>query len=188
MKLKTLVMLFAVLALMASACGAAADKISEKAVESAAEKAIEEASGGQANVDISGSEDAPTIKVETEEGSVAFGAGVDMPEEITIPVPDGGTVQSAMSFDDGSAQASVAYDRDRYDELVSFYEDWVVGNGGDSWQKQTQSMETDDDTIRQTYWFDDESGAAIGVMDCAAFGSAGDGLDAACVSISQGGA
>ena len=175
--------LFVVLALVASACGAAADKISEKVVE----QAIEQASDGQANIDISGSEDNPTIKVETEDGSVAFGAGVDMPDEITIPVPDGGTVQSAMSFDDGTAQASLAYDRGRYDELVSFYEKWVADNGGDVWQKQTQTMATDDDTLRQTYWFNDESGDAIGVMDCAAFGSTGDGLDAACVSISQGG-
>jgi len=180
---KTMVMaLLVILALVASACGAAADKIAEKV----AEEAIEEASGGQANVDISGSDDAPIVKVETEEGSIAFGAGVDMPEEITIPVPDGGTVESAMSFDDGSAQASIAYDRDRYDELVAYYQDWVAGNGGDVWQKQTQTMSTDDDTLRQTFWFNDESGDAIGVMDCEAFGDMGNGLNAACVSISQG--
>ena len=174
--------LFVVLTLVASACGAAADKISEKVVE----QAVEQASDGQASIDISGSDDAPSVKLETDEGSVAFGASAEMPEEITIPVPDGGTVESAMSFDDGSAQVSLAYDRDRYEDLVSFYEDWVASNGGDVWQKQTQSMATNDDTLRQTYWFNSESDDAIGVMDCEAFSRSGDGLNAACVSISQG--
>jgi len=182
---KTLIAMLAILALVATACGAAADKISEKAAEKVTEKALEQASGGDANVDISGSGDDQTIKVETEDGSVAFGAGAELPDEITIPIPDGGTVQSAMTSD-GSALASLEYDRDRYDDLISFYEDWVAGNGGDVWQKQTQSIETDGDTLRQTYWFNSESNDAIAVMDCQSFGdSEGSGLNAVCVSISQ---
>jgi hypothetical protein len=183
---KMLMALVVVLALVASACGAAADKISEKVAEQATEKLVEASGGGDVNVDISGNGDDAGVKIETEDGSMSFGAGSEMPEGLTIPVPDGGTVQTAITTEDG-AMVALNYDQGRYDEIVGFYEDWTSKNGS-GWQKSTFDMSTDDGgTLRNTMWIDDDGEGAITVGDCPAMGSDTMDANAVCVSVTQGG-
>jgi len=182
---KILIALLAVLALVATACGAAADKISEKAAEQATEKILEASGGGDVNVDVSGDGEDATIKVETEDGSMSFGAGTEMPDGLEIPVPDGGTVQTAISGTDGILVA-LFYDQDRYDEIIAFYEDWTASTG-DDWQKQSLDMSTDEGKIRNTLWVQDSGDDAVTVGDCTAMGSDTMEINAVCVSVSQGG-
>jgi hypothetical protein len=183
---KMMMALLVVLALVASACGAAADKISEKAAEQAAEKLMEASGGGDVDVDLSGSGDDATVKIETEDGSMSFGAGAEMPEGLTIPVPDNGTVQTAITTEDG-VMVALFYDQGRYDEIVGFYEDWTSKNGS-GWQKSTFDMSTDDGgTLRNSMWIDDDGEGAITVGDCAAIGSETEEANAVCVSVTQGG-
>lgn len=181
-----MVALLVVLALVATACGAAADKISEKAAEQAAEKLIEASGNGDVSVDLSGSGDDAGVKIETEDGSMSFGAGTELPEELTIPVPDGGTVQTAVVTEDGLL-VSLYYDNGRYDEIVGFYDDWTAKDG-DTWEKSTFDMTGDDGaTIRNTMWMDGgESGSAITAGDCVGMGSTSDDAMSVCVSVTQG--
>lgn len=183
---RMMIALVVVLALVAAACGAAADKISEEAAQQIAEKAIEQSGGGDVDVDVSGEGDDATVKVETEDGSMSFGSGSEMPEGLEIPVPDGGTVQAAFSGSDG-IMASLYYDQGRYDEIIAFYEDWTA-NTGDEWQKQSFDMTGDDGTIRNTMWIKDtdEANMAITVGDCPAMGSDDTDANAVCVSVNQG--
>lgn len=178
---KMMVSMLAVLALVAAACGAATDKISEQA----AEKLIEAGTDGDVSVDVSGNGDDATVKVETEDGSMSFGVGTEMPEGLDIPVPDGGTVQTAFSSDDG-IMASLFYDQGRYDQIIRFYEDWTAGTG-DDWQKQSFDMSSDEGTIRTTMWIQEEGNSAITAGDCAAMGSETTEANSVCVSVSQGG-
>jgi len=182
--MKTMVALLAVLALVASACGAAADKISEEAAQKAAEKLIEASSDGDVSVDISGDGDDATVKVETEDGSMSFGAGSEMPEGLEIPVPDGGVVQTSFSGSDG-IMVSIAYDGDRYEEIVAFYDDWTAGSG-DDWQKQTLDMSSDGETYRNTVWVVDGSDDVINVGDCTAVGSDDMEPNSVCLTVGQG--
>jgi len=182
---KTMMALLVVLALVASACGAAADKISEKAAEQAAEKLIEASGDGNVSVDLSGDGDDASMKIETEDGSMSFGAGSEMPDGLTIPVPDGGTVTTAITSDDG-VMASLYYDQGRYEEIVGFYESWTSKDGSD-WQKQSMDASTDDGTVRTTMWFDESGDNLISAGDCTAMGSDDMELNAVCVTVSQGG-
>jgi hypothetical protein len=182
---KTLIALVAVLAFVAASCGAAADKISEQAAQQAAEKLIEAGTDGDVSVDISGDGEDASVKIETEDGSMSFGVGTEMPDGLTIPVPDGGTVQTAIASDD-VVLASLYYDQGRYDEIVGFYEGWVSKDGGD-WQKQSMDATTDDGTIRTTMWFEDDGGGIITVGDCTAMGSDSMEINAVCVSVNQDG-
>lgn len=183
---KMMVALLVVLALVASACGAAADKISEQAAEQAAEELMEAAGNGDVSVDVSGNGDDQTIQVGTDEGSVSIGAGSEMPDAITIPVPDDGTIDQAVTSGD-TALVSVAYDPSRYDEIVAFYEDWVTKNGGEEWEKQVSDITTDEGTIRGTYWMQQSGPDGIRVGDCAQMHSDGTSTSSVCVTIQQGG-
>jgi hypothetical protein len=179
-KVKRLAVLMAVFSLFAAACGSASDK----AAEQLAEELIEASSGGDVNVDISGDGDDVTIEMETEDGSVSIGVGTELPDELDIPVPDGGDVMTSFVSDDGIS-VSLSYANDRFGEIYGFYEDWT-GSSGDEWDRQTFNMESDEGTIRNTMWVDSSSSSAINLSDCAGLGTETDD-DAVCLIISQGG-
>lgn len=84
------------IALVASACSSAAEKISEAAIENALE------SDGGGNVDVElGDDGQVSISVEGEDGaSFEVGQDIDLPEGLTIPIPDGGS--AVQSGSDGS--------------------------------------------------------------------------------------
>jgi len=146
---------------------------------------IEASTDGDVSVDVSGNGDDATVKVETEDGSMSFGVGTEMPEGLDIPVPDGGTVQTSITTSDG-VMASLFYDQGRYDEIIGFYEDWTASTG-DDWQKQSFDVSSDGETIRTTMWLPDEGNNAISVADCPGAGTETTEFNSVCVSVSQGG-
>ena len=173
--------LIAVMALTVAACGSASDEAAEQAVE----ELIEASSGGDVDVNISGDGDDVTIEMETEDGSVSIGVGTELPDELDIPVPDGGDVMTSFVSDDGIS-VSLSYAGDRFDEIYGFYEDWTSSTG-DEWERQTLNMESDEGTIRNTMWVEGSGDSAINLSDCAAMGLVTDDDAAVCVIISQGG-
>jgi hypothetical protein len=178
---KKMAVLIAAMALFVAACGSASDK----AAEQLAEELIEASGGGDVSVDVSGDGDDVTIEMETEDGSVSIGVGTDLPDELDIPVPDGGDVMTSFVSDDG-VSVSLSYGGDRFDEIYGFYEDWTSSTG-DEWERQTFNMDSDEGTVRNTMWVDSSNNGAINLSDCAAMGTVTDDDDAVCVIISQGG-
>ncbi|MFV9671868.1 MAG: hypothetical protein ACNYZH_01480 [Acidimicrobiia bacterium] len=178
---KRVVVMIAVFSLLAAACGSASDTAAEKL----AEELIEASSDGDVSVDVSGDGDDVTIEMETEEGSISIGIGTELPDELDIPVPDGGEVMTSFVSDDG-IMATLSYDGDRFDEIYGFYEDWT-GSTGDEWESQTFTMESDEGAIRNTMWIGSSNDSAINLSDCAGMGTQTDDPDAVCVTVSQGG-
>lgn len=172
----------AVFALLVAACSSASDK----AAEELAERLIEAGADGDVDIDVSGDGEDATINVETEEGSLSIGTGSDLPDALTIPVPDGGNV--TVSGTQGTAVfASLTYEQGRFDEITEFYEQWTAGSG-DEWAVQTMTVDAGEETQRTTLWIDTENGSSITVSDCFDIdddGSSGR-FNAACVTINQG--
>ena len=123
-------------------------------------------------------------------GDIADGSGgddgnsadssVQLSENVTIPLPDGGTV-TASQTDTGYGYAYVEYSADRYDELVDFYNGWTATDSRD-WSGFDSSFESQGVVNRGWVW--DSSATRFGVKDCVA-GSSGDTLNAVCVEISE---
>jgi hypothetical protein len=178
---KMVAVLIAVLALLAAACGSASDT----AAENLAEKLVEASSDGDVDVNISGDGDDVTIEMETEDGSVSIGVGTELPDGLDIPVPDGGDVMTSITADE-VISVSLTYDQARYDELVGFYENWTSGSG-DEWETQTMSIDAGEGIQRSTIFSSEAGDSFVMVGDCFSMESEGGELDAACVTINQGG-
>jgi len=146
-------------ALLAAACGG----------EQISEQLAEQAIGGNADVQISGDGDDVTINIESDEGSISIGSCAELPDSLAVPVPDGGDVMSSFS-DTNSAGASIMYPGDRYDEIVTFYESWTAGTGGD-WQNSTSTFELDGQTQRTSQWNNEGNQYFILVADCIDIGT-----------------
>jgi hypothetical protein len=168
-------------ALVAASCGAAAEKLSEEAVE----RALESSGGGDVELDVSGDGDEFTVNVESEDGTFSVGSDVEIPGELQIPVPDGGSATSAGT-QEGAVFASIAYPLERYDELVAFYDNWTSGTG-DEWDTSTATFDMDGQTQRSASWAETGVGSYIAVNDCFdVFGDTdSDTLNAACVTINE---
>ncbi len=125
----------AALLLGTSACGAAADKVSEKAGEKLAEKAIEDQTGGNADVDISdggvkiSDGEGGTYEVDADgnvsgssgDGSYQVGEGTELPDgwPSELDPPSGAEIVSAITST-GSMTVVAQIDapiRDTYDAL-----------------------------------------------------------------------
>ena len=169
------------LALVATSCGAAAEKLSEEA----AERAIESAGVGDVELDVSGDGDEFTVNIDSEDGSFAVGSDVEIPGELQIPVPDGGNATTAGA-QDGAVFVSITYPIDRYDELVAFYDDWTSGTG-DEWDSSTSTFEMDGQTQRSASWAETGAGSYIAVNDCfdAFRDTDSDSPNAACVIVNE---
>jgi hypothetical protein len=107
-------------------------------------------------------------------------SSVQLSENVTIPLPDGGTV-TASQTDTGYGYAYVEYSADRYDEIVDFYNEWIVTDSRD-WSGFDSSFESQGTVNRGWLW--DSSGTRFGVKDCIAGGSGGT-FNAVCVEISE---
>lgn len=92
---------------------------------------ILEGQEGVGDVEINENNGSVQIEVEDEdgEGSVVIGGG-EVPADFPIPVPDGGTVAMAISSEDGSS-VTISYPVSEYDSLVSTYQSFVDGTGGE---------------------------------------------------------
>ncbi len=162
-----------VVALLATSCGG----------EQISERIAEQAIGGDADVEISGDGDDVTINIESDEGSLSFGLGADLPDELEVPVPDGGNVMAAGTQND-SVFASAIYPGDRYDEIVTFYDSWTEGTGNE-WQTQTASIDFGGQTQRSASWSSADNAISISVADCVDTASGSTDFDASCVTINQ---
>jgi len=161
-------------AALAAACGG--QQISEEIAE--------QAIGGNADVEISGDGDDLTVNIQSDDGSLSIGSGAQLPDELTIPVPDGGNVTAAGS-QNTSVFAAVTYSIDRYDELVAFYDSWTDGTG-DEWQTQTATIDIGGQSQRSAAWNNVDLDFYISVADCFDVSSSGTNLNATCVTINQG--
>ncbi len=170
--MKRLTLVF-VVALLAASCGG----------EQISERIAEQAIGGDADVEISGDGDDVTINIESDDGSVSLGLGAELPDELDVPVPDGGNVIAAGTQND-SVFASVLYPGDRYDEIAAFYDSWTEGTG-DEWQTQTASVDFGGQTQRSAVWTSAGNPILISVADCVDAAAGGTDFDSACLTINQ---
>ena len=170
--MKRLTLVF-VLALLAASCGG----------EEISERIAEQAIGGNADVEISGDGDDITINIESDEGSLSFGLGAELPDELNVPVPDGGNVMAAGTQSD-SVFVSAIFPADRYDEIVAFYDSWTGGTG-DEWQTQTASIDFGGQTQRSAVWTSTGNVISISVIDCIDAAAGGTDFDSICLTITQ---
>ncbi len=170
--MKRLTLVF-VVALLAASCGG----------EQISERIAEQAIGGDADVEISGDGDDVTINIESDEGSLSFGLGAELPNELEVPVPDGGSVMAAGTQND-SVFASAIYPGGRYDEIAAFYDSWTEGTG-DEWQTQTASIDFGGQTQRSAVWTSADNAIFISVADCVDAAAGGTDFDSACLTINQ---
>lgn len=113
------------LALAIAACGNVAEELAEQAIESQ--------DGGDVDIDFDQGDDGATIEFSDGDdegsGTMVIGGG-ELPDDFPVPVPDGFEVSSTSSFSsaDGTQYSAVlVWDRDDFDSLVAFYEDYFAG-------------------------------------------------------------
>jgi hypothetical protein len=194
-----MVVAIAVFALLVGACSSASDDVADNVAEQMIEAGLEgdvdvDVSGdgedmsinidseeGEVSIDVSGDDEEMTIEMESDEGTVSIGVGTELPEELEIPVPDGGDVMTSFVADDGVSVA-LSFDQGRFDELTGFYDDWT-SSSGDEWTSNSMSVDSDEGTQRMEMWTDSGTGTMIMVADCAD-GSSSES-NAACVTINQ---
>jgi hypothetical protein len=169
--LKKLGSLLILAALVVAACGGA---VQGELIERAAE------AGGAGDVEIDITDDTVSIRVETEEGSFAIGSGLDVPDGLTFPLPNGGEVTQAGT-DASYVFAAVQYPKDRYDEIVALYKDWTSADDRE-WNLIESSTEMSGETIRGAQWISGAS--AITVNDCVTLSGQ---FDSVCVVLNQSG-
>ncbi len=126
--------------LIVTSCASATESLTENLTEEVIERAIESEADGDQDVEIdldfSGENEEGSFQLDVtdengDEGSLSLGGG-EIPEDLIVPVPDGGTV--IMSSTEDSSEATYiyfinAYEEGRYQELVDFYEAWLDDNG-----------------------------------------------------------
>lgn len=194
-----MVVAVAVLALLVGACSSGSDDVAENVAEQMIEAGLEgdvdvDVSGdgedmsisidseeGEVSIDVSGDDEEMTIEMESDEGTVSIGVGTELPDELEIPVPDGGDVMTSFVADDGVSVA-LSFDQGRFDELTGFYDDWT-SSSGDEWTSNSMSVDSDEGTQRMEMWTESGTGTMIMVADCAD-GSSSES-NAACVTINQ---
>lgn len=109
-QMRTLAIL-AFLGLVVAACSPSdvADKVVENAVES---------QDGDVDVDIDSDDGSITVK--GEDGEVATFGGGDLPDDLPIPLPDGGEVQQVIATNDGNS-VTLWYPADDFDSIADFF-------------------------------------------------------------------
>lgn len=194
----------AAFALLVAACSSASDVVADNVTEQLIEAGVEgdvdvdisgdgedmsiniESEDGDVSIDVSGDGDDATIEMESEDGSMTFGAGSEMPESLTIPVPDGGDVTTSIEMEEG-AMVVVTYPNGDFDAIVAFYDDWTAGSG-EEFDRHTMSLDTGGADQRSTTWAGSGSDTFVSVGDCFdAFAEepSGEEFDAVCVNINQ---
>lgn len=167
--MRRMLIVLAALAVVAAGCGAAVEELTEEAIERGLE-----ASGENGNVEFDIDEDGGEVRVETDDGTMSIGGG-EVPDELTIELPDGGDVVSSFVMGDQVA-VTLEYPGADFDELVAFFDDRL----GD-WSRSSSSFESDGEEFRSVMWTSD-AGAVAQVNTC--FRSDGDGTTT-CVSASE---
>ncbi|KAA3635631.1 MAG: hypothetical protein DWP92_10670 [Armatimonadetes bacterium] len=162
-----MVVLLAALAVVVAGCSSPSDTMAENLAESI---------DGVKDVDINS--DTGEIKFETDDGSINIGGG-EVPSDLFVPLPSGYDVQAVIQTDDGTS-VSVAYDQGRYDELVSYFEDWTNSDSPD-WEHGSLNMDQGGSSFRSDNWSMSDRG--INLADCMTAASTDGKPNAACVIV-----
>ncbi len=191
-------------ALLISACSSASDVVAENLAEELIEAGADgnvdvDVSGdgeemtinldtedGNVSIDVSGDGDDATIEMESEDGTFTMGAGSEMPEGLTVPVPDGGEITTSVEMEDG-VMVVLMFEKGRYEEIVAYYDDWTAGTG-EKYEKQTMSVDTGGPDQRSTMWVGTESNSFVALGDCfdpQAEESSDEEFTAVCLNINQ---
>lgn len=152
MKARSLVVVIAVFAVIAAGCGSDSNAGDADSIGSTEATDDAPATGG--------------------EGGDSGYSSVQLSENVTIPLPDGGTV-TASQTDTGYGYAYVEYPADRYDGLIEYYTQWTATDSR-AWDGYDSGFG----------WVWNSDSSRFGVKECVAGGS-GDTLNAACVEISE---
>ena len=146
MRLRTITIAVATLAVFAAGCGTVAEQVTEEVAEQAA--------GGEVDLDVD--EAGGNISVETSEGTMSFGSGGDLPASFPedLPLPEG-DYQVASSFEQGGGDAgdlrlqTAVMTTAAYDDVVAHFESALADAG---WEIQdTQSMSMGQDLQSTTF-------------------------------------
>ena len=156
-------------ALLAAACGGAAEVVNEQLLES-----IE----GVENVEINEDDGSFEVTIEEDGESITIGGG-EIPEGLTVPIPPGGDVVGAASSD-SDISVSLTFPGDQYDDLVAQYQSWADGSGQEV-AKSESTYESDGTEIRNVSWSTDDGSVFVTVSDCISI-ETGE-FDGACVTI-----
>ena len=126
--------------------------------------------------------------METDEGSLSIGTGSEVPDQITLPYPDGGTVMSSFAVDE-QASVTINYPNDQFEEIEAFYDDMVANSNEAGWQVTEQTLQQPDGvTMRTRSWYATEGVRQVSMRDCYSFDSDFEGpFDQVCVDLLEAG-
>ena len=159
--------------MLLAACGSVAETV--------AEQVAEQAGGGDVEFDID--EDGGNVSIETDDGSMEIGSDLELPDDLAIEVPGGGSVTSVFDFET-DISVVVSYDIEEFDDLIDFYTGWTAGQS-EEFQASTSEFDSADGiSFRTAAWFG-EDGTAINLTSCRSADSTEDDPDAVCLTISQ---
>lgn len=162
-------------ALVLGACQSASEVLTEQILEQ---------TEGIDNVEIN--TETGEFKIETDEGSISVGSG-EIPDGFLIPVSDGGEVISSVTIG-GQVGVTVVFGADRYEEMVTFYEDWTSTQPGE-WTSFSSESGSGEQMIRNASWFQEDPGGTgtsfmIGVQDCFGQSVTSSESESVCVNLS----
>ena len=159
--------------MLLSACGNVAETVVEQVAE--------QAGGGNVEIDID--DDGSNVSIETDEGSMEIGSDLELPEDLAVEVPGGGSVTSVFDFDT-DISVVVSYDIGEFDDLIDFYAD-LTANQSEEFQASTSEFDSADGiSFRTAAWFG-ENGTTINLTSCRSAESTEDDPDAVCLTITQ---
>lgn len=134
---------------------------------------------GEDGQDVNISSSGDTVTMEGEDGETMTFGGGEIPDNLDLPVPDGGTV--TMSLSSGTdATVMLQYPLSDFDGLVAFY-DAQLDASSDSVDRNETTMSTEDRDFRTVNWSDTDYTWNVTVSDC--FVAVTDEADAACVTL-----
>lgn len=115
-------------------------------------------------VNISGSdEDDFEITVEGDDGETMVIGGGEIPDDLDLPYPPGGDVQTAITSDT-EVLASLQYADGDFDQIVAFY-DGELNN----YERSATEFTGEDGTFRTVYWISEDNNSTVSVGDCIGF-------------------
>lgn len=197
MRIARLVIAGSALVLLISACGgqSAEEALLEEILENSGEDIgdidigsgddgdfsinIQGEDGEDISVTGSGDDGNFEITVEGDEGETMTFGGGDIPEGLTVPVPDGGEVTMSLTSDQDISVA-LQYPQSAFDQVVAFY-DSNLDSSSDSVDRYESTMSTEQGTVRSVNWNEKAYAWVVTVSDC--YGSGSSELNAACLTI-----
>ncbi|MDJ0924129.1 MAG: hypothetical protein QNJ77_06160 [Acidimicrobiia bacterium] len=125
-----------------------------------------------------GNDDDFEITISGEDGEQMTIGGGEIPDELVLPYPPGGSVSS--TFVTGSdVNVSLQYPAAQFDQLVSFYDSEL---GSDA-ERSESTYSTEDGTFRNVFFNAQDGNWTVGISDCVGF-TTGE-FDTVCVTLYQ---